>query len=1849
MAISRRLLGLLLLLTLVSFHAMGQAPFVDWQVKRIPIIGPVPPLIASKLQTGSLVQMPRLDFDQMSERISELSDPTLRPRIVQMRFQGKVTFEADGQATVEGTGTGVIQNPNTHPSWLPIDPFSAVLSVSRWQSGEPALLEGNDGKNNPLLQLQCPKFGENRWDFSYSIRPWKDQGKWRFDWTIPNLPSGMIELDVPVGWEPEVDRDEILIKGPSPIADHPSWKRWSARIGGVTQLRWTLKPSDPNQSATTSFFRAKKNTRYDLSADAMRVKCIWDFEQFRTPSRELVVRLDPGLALMEIKWNDFESWQEEPGANGSRLVRMRFRETARLSRLEVQAIGVTPLLEVDPTAIPGIFLKGALPDGERIEIAIDPALQLKDWQSGAFELLSASTTNDRAYTINLQSKGPSDGSTSRPKLLLTVPSPAVYSVQQSLDWVIDPASQKLTSRLAVDLQQGTLNRLPLKVPDGWQWSRVEATPPEIAPTIVPSINGLAELEFARPIVGPVQFQLDLNLELIPRGLPAPVERFAFPDVHTIGAVRRTGKLAWKVSSRYERILDSNPVVEQRDELSFQGWMPAGSIRLRLQPNRWNAESELTVQRTPNVHAFQERIRINPESGDLRSIILGWSSGLIPKPSDWRMAEGNSTLVNVENLNLAPIFQASLFVGANSLSRIVACAPIDVRWQRLRFNQPLDGPTTLEANWFARRDTLSLDSLMLLPGNQNLVGWLLLSSYLQQRQGVTLDPIPVTHVLGADTSTTRLFLREGDTRKIWNETSGLFEAIPKSSDVKSRTAISEANLLAIVASDEVRFRLHLQVNSDQEELLFRLPLGAIFSKAWIADKPVQPRIMTTEDRTEISLPWVDRSTTSLLTIEYRIPDLLQAKVRSISIPWPECPTQPERISRQIRVMDPSWLLEETRRFQQANMSSSWIESWNKWAHPSRSKLDPALTGSRSMIPGEKIRVREWMLSAKEADQIVLDRKASPFLDAFIDPNQLDQYGITSDLVLLHSDRFQLLTTRTQFGLWQIQDYVDGHRITEPTIQNAIELASRLGKDPTNRFMRLENLGAIQFDSTDSVTLPESTEWIDHSPESLQPIMLISRFNAQLMIGGIAVLWFLLMGVFFGRPAFALLTGFLICAATICVASSNIARDVNPLCYLHLIGLLLCVLRKSDLLQRRTLRWILTLVAFGVCWGWLALQAAIPEIVTVYEMGPEVLVPASWLEKMQAAIPKESDSLFVSAEYRGGERQENAEIQGDFNILTRVENCEVVFPIVGLRLREALIDGKKAFPRADTIDRISLRIDQPGMHLIRLRMSAPLVSIGDETELKFSIPETVITKFEFQHDDNNSKRIPTIFPWRGTALWKNGKLQADLGRTRSIQLRWQDEESVRATDIRVVEANWFELSPGSISLQTSSDFRLSQSVTELEWDVPDELELARMDVRLEGNPVVPHSWIRDWKFVDQPGDQKKLIVRFQSAVSGRVRIMADWYRTDRVIEKPTLRVPMARNVVESDRFLAFRLNGVSLVGEVEKTGATEFSSLTFVQEIWRSPIIGPLVVPSRTYRQKGTGIFSVQPNLVVPSVMSKGECEYVYQLDRSTSVVQVLYRFEAITERVPMLEWLLPENWTITEIRAPGMKMWFRASNRLQIWFDQPQQAGNVTWQARFGRENGPDDRPIDFTLPSVLPRHAEIDKQSWQVRRNDDGALQLDLEKGLQVVEQTNRSVQVQSSSSQTKLRIRWLPASEPRQNSPIATKTSSDSIVPQTPTEVRTEEPIRIFELTPSQFPGESWHRLEISIRIAMILSLGLLAWIQESRGSKSVSNQLVVWSLLGALVLEPTQAFVVLVVGLIALLVSLVTWIRNVLIKSKS
>ncbi len=1642
------------------------------------------------------------------------------PRLLEATYQA--ALDGDGLA---GSAKWKVLHSSSDPGRLSLNSLQLALRAAHWADKSPAVIGALDDRADAPLELLVERQGESALNLEWSARGIPEPGGIHFDLRLPPCPMTVVELILPADRTVLADRDGVVLSGPLP-AEKPDLRTWRLSFprqpGGTPAAQFVVRqPASPD--ALAPLLRPLIETKQKLLPGRVECEYVLDLQVQRGGLEEFTLLCDPGLRPHEVDAPGLESWEVKPAPGGATLIQLRLRDPIRGGRVIVRAVALPP--PPDKTWVsPGIQVAGGIPRGERLTLHIHPDLQLEDWKPGGFRPIPAIAA-DPFQVVSLQRKAVGADSSARPQARIRTAPPA-FDVVEALEWVVDPDRMTLTADLRVSARRGTLFQTSWQVPAGWDVEQVEGQPAD------PGLRwqarpGALTIEPSRPIADGKDsaerrwlVRLHAATPELKAGADGTAATIALPDLQPLEVRQREGRLTLRLHPALIALAsDAGAVLRPDVPLAYRAG-PRGSIQVRPRRARIQArvDSETIVRQLGAITNY--RLELTPGANAGKEVIL-LTSAAVSGDWTWRTVGGTAEVQRLEALplhGLLPILAAVAPASAlDAVAHWRASELAAVHWWRLVFDQPLQKPVTLELT--ARSDARERMEVPLL----SVYG----ADRLDAQAVVRLTPGSVwesdAHGAREEFGTRR------DVASGWQSHTFRYGLTPASLAlsrplvrVRDRSSRVERALLVISPSLEgrtfYRFEfalggwperdLPIQMPAETDLVTARVNGSAVAIPSAAGDRDAGDRIL--------HLPWGGGNDWGFVEIVYSSnqPSWVGWTRLNAALPQLPAPVQPRRVWRLPPGIAPltvgGW-----RPLPGGPQNTPWPAiPWRQREKPSsaanarRAAIDEAVRKSPP-LPSESFGawLERWTFEHRElVGAIVLDADAlaeaglrpSSAIELKNNPNAIwTLLGLTPA-----PEELPLLTTQRQMARWAAGIPAD--------VASAIADAVNHGHDSSGRFTTVPDWLASADNHSKSSGFDSRTEgWTDweavSGPTTDDPILVET---SVLTIFGLAITILLVFLGLLGRRGwrFYIVTWLLIAA----LGMIWLPRPLWGLIIWPMVGAMVfavSALAKGLLIRAHTptvapsstsergssFKAIPLGLVLATCLA-LPSSAADPEPVPVFLVpaSPDdrearaVLAPPDLIERLKAMARRgapDVSSVVTTAHYAGNIDRSTIRWDAQFTVQCFADGQSLLeLPLEGGRLRRARLDGVETLPRAQrNPDRLAFELRGRGAHSLQLEFDLPVTGQSDQ-EVRCSIPEVPINSITVQAPPGvtflsapEARGAQRIIPGNG-----GSRFEADLGRVGAIHLRWQISNAVSAQRPQVEEVSMWDLSESAARLRSVFRYRLGATyVDALEVNIPAGLELAAATARSnEGlanslGPIV----VRDWRRTSLG----KVRIAFFPALTGQVQLELELVPVQSLGAKPALAVPTAAGEFERQSHLAVRLQDLH-AAVAESRGWEPEIPEAFFRDLWQPLRVDPSDQdPDFAFHRGRDTSVELRLDLSLAPPSGEGEQRIFWQVGPGRSEVRIVATWPEAPPSGP-LEWEVPENVVVSEIRGTGVRSWYRSGSLVQVWLGGVPAGANVNltlwgWMARPADDQALEKTP--FELPVIGMRG--VPKQSTFVQ------------------------------------------------------------------------------------------------------------------------------------------------------------------------
>jgi len=359
----RSFLRVLLLIASGPLVVCGGEPELNSQLQFRRVYAPVDRL--ADWPKGNAVYKP-IDASVFERLVTRLGVPPTDAAAAQI-VNSEYTAQLQSDDLLVGEVTMEVRSLSDRPVMMPLTPCEIALSDPEWEDADgrrPARM-GLDSDNRMVLLIDGPGKLHCRW----SLRGRRDSGgQLKFQFQLPPSLARKLALTLPGTLQPDF-QDGLV----TPQEDSESGEKvWKIDLPGQNRLQMRIARRSAD-GAEGRFNLFKQALTYDLSMQGLQLDAEWTLGVYRDPLKQLVVRIDPELQLVDAQLGE----QRVAWATKGRVEDGTLRTVLSFPQPIVGADRVLRLRAVAPLVTRGAWkLPGINPEG-------------LFWQEGAATLLVA--------------------------------------------------------------------------------------------------------------------------------------------------------------------------------------------------------------------------------------------------------------------------------------------------------------------------------------------------------------------------------------------------------------------------------------------------------------------------------------------------------------------------------------------------------------------------------------------------------------------------------------------------------------------------------------------------------------------------------------------------------------------------------------------------------------------------------------------------------------------------------------------------------------------------------------------------------------------------------------------------------------------------------------------------------------------------------------------------------------------------------------------------------------------------------------------------------------------------------------------------------------------------------------------------------------------------------------------------------------------------------------------------------------------------------------------------------------------------------------------------------------------
>ncbi|MBV9125194.1 MAG: hypothetical protein JO112_17700, partial [Planctomycetes bacterium] len=464
---------------------------------------------------------------------------------------------------------------------------------------------------------------------------------------------------------------------------------------------------------------------------------------------------------------------------------------------------------------------------------------------------------------------------------------------------------------------------------------------------------------------------------------------------------------------------------------------------------------------------------------------------------------------------------------------------------------------------------------------------------------------------------------------------------------------------------------------------------------------------------------------------------------------------------------------------------------------------------------------------------------------------------------------------------------------------------------------------------------------------------------------------------------------------------------------------------------------------------------------------VLAPPELLEELQTlarrGVSGWRNAALLSARYEGTTTEAGAVFKAEFQVYNFAEEAvPLTLPLGGVQLQEALLDGAMVDLTALAPPRegYSLQVKGRGSHTLTLRFAVSVTALGEDRDLKLTIPELVQSRltldvpagvrFLYSLAGRGWQKVnPTpAGPEKPAGL----RLETDLGRTGVVHLHWRQEVAPpQEPVVRVREGYLWDLHPQASSLFALLQYTVSQgAATALTVALPEHLEVRGVEVgRLpDAGPDDEVPRLKGWRLLDA-GASRRVELEFQRPLTTGAQVILELVPRQPLGPSVVLPLPVPEGVQPPEEkgqepLFAYRVEG--LTAQITESLRVKRINTKVFQEFWE--------LAGRDDPGPGTQAFVFQRTpaglplvrLRLAPVPSRTDCvqHLSWRVYPGQADVTATARLNDPDQDLVLVQWQVPAPITVADVTGPDLRSWSQSGTVVQAWLQHPLGETTLQW-------------------------------------------------------------------------------------------------------------------------------------------------------------------------------------------------------------
>lgn len=438
-----------------------------------------------------------------------------------------------------------------------------------------------------------------------------------------------------------------------------------------------------------------------------------------------------------------------------------------------------------------------------------------------------------------------------------------------------------------------------------------------------------------------------------------------------------------------------------------------------------------------------------------------------------------------------------------------------------------------------------------------------------------------------------------------------------------------------------------------------------------------------------------------------------------------------------------------------------------------------------------------------------------------------------------------------------------------------------------------------------------------------------------------------------------------------------------------------------------------------------------------------------------------ATMVAAQYEGRAAAGSIDWTARFRVYCPVDEGRLSIPFRGLILSGLTVDGHPGFPSAER-EAIAISIRGRGWHDVECKCSSADTE-SDERSVQFPIAESPCSRLVFE-PPTGARQVRAV-SCRGaqqvSTTAAGPRLEADLGRTKVLHVRWNAAAPAERSPFQVQETYLWDISEMRARLLADWTCRIEHPVDGIDVDLPHGVEVfsVRMTAKDPPGPGDSSPWLAKWS-VQADESKRRLHLEFSAPVSGSWAFQCEFRPTVPLSSNGLLCFPAINGANAEPAVCAWRLDAgnpvVAASGDFRLVDSSAISRRVSPGAGW--DLAGR--PPNQAYhrrRQDAAAALRIRPRFARPAA----DARLTWSVGDASVGAEWSGKLRSTGNRFQLIEWDVPDAVAVNDVEGVDVAFWNRTGNRLQVWTRKPVAETALRWVGSIPRsKNG------KFELPSV---------------------------------------------------------------------------------------------------------------------------------------------------------------------------------------